>query len=139
MYYSPDGIGDAGFQELGVHFRAMWKELEQNREKWGCEHVMASNSRLNRYPLNLLVLGKTATFGGLTPDVKHTVLTLSYWKDLDSLNAFAQGPLHKAGWAWWNKSTKTLPHLGIMHEVYAAPKGNWENIYVNFRPFGMGK
>lgn len=26
-----------------------------------------------------------------------------------------------------------------MHEVYAAPRGQWENIYVNFRPFGMGE
>jgi len=26
-----------------------------------------------------------------------------------------------------------------MHEVYAAPKGHWENIYVDFPPFGMGE
>ena len=26
-----------------------------------------------------------------------------------------------------------------MHEVYAAPKGHWENIYNNFKPFGMGE
>ena len=31
------------------------------------------------------------------------------------------------------------PHLGIMHEVYAAPPGSWENISVNFAPFGMGE
>lgn len=30
-------------------------------------------------------------------------------------------------------------HLGIMHEVYAAPAGAWENINVNFVPFGMGE
>lgn len=34
-------------------------------------------------------------------------------------------------WSWWNRNTKTHPHLSIYHEVYHAPAGHWENIYVN--------
>lgn len=55
------------------------------------------------------------------------------------LHAFARGPAHQAGWTWFNKVTKTHPHLGMMHEVYAIPKGHWENIYKNITPFGMGE
>lgn len=58
---------------------------------------------------------------------------------MESLHAFAQGPAHRAGWNWWNRTVKQHPHIGIMHEVYAAPKGHWENIYVNCPPFGMGE
>ena len=64
---------------------------------------------------------------------------ISYWKDLASLQAFANGPTHRAGWDWWIGLGKKYPHIGIMHEVYAVPKHHWENIYVNFQPFGMGE
>jgi len=26
-----------------------------------------------------------------------------------------------------------------MHETYVVPAGNWETIYLNFTPFGLGK
>lgn len=58
---------------------------------------------------------------------------------MESLQAFAQGPAHRAGWDWWDRTLKQQPHLGIRHEVYAAPRGHWENVYVNFQPFGMGE
>jgi hypothetical protein len=31
----------------------------------------------------------------------------------------------------------SLPNLGIMHEIYDCPPGNFENVYINFRPFGL--
>lgn len=30
-----------------------------------------------------------------------------------------------------------LIDLGIMHEIYDCPAGNFENVYINFRPFGF--
>lgn len=66
------------------------------------------------------------------------VITLSYWKSMDHLHAFARGDAHRQGWDWWNKTVKEHDHLGIMHEVYAVPTSHWENIYVNMHPFGMG-
>lgn len=76
---------------------------------------------------------------GATPAASTTFITLSYWKNLASLHDFALSPTHRAGWDWWNRTIKDNGHIGIMHEVYAVPKGHWENIYVNFRPFGMGQ
>ena len=31
-----------------------------------------------------------------------------------------------------------VSHLGINHEIYAADPGQWENIYANFQPTGLG-
>lgn len=55
------------------------------------------------------------------------------------LHEFARGPAHQEGWRWFEKMTKTHAHLSFMHEVYAMPKGHWENVYRNFTPFGMGE
>lgn len=74
-----------------------------------------------------------ATAGG------NALVTISYWKDIEHLHAFAQGPTHRLGWDWWAAQNKKYPHLGIMHETYAVPKGAWENIYQNCHPLGMGE
>lgn len=68
-----------------------------------------------------------------------TRVVLSYWKSVEGLHAFVCGPAHREGWNWWNSTAHKHPHLGIMHEVYAAPPGAWENINVNFVPFGIGE
>lgn len=73
-----------------------------------------------------------ATAGG------NALVTISYWKDIEHLHAFAnQGAAHRLGWDWWAAENKKYPHIGIMHETYAVPKGAWENIYQNFQPIGM--
>ncbi|MCJ1392524.1 hypothetical protein MMC18_005392 [Xylographa bjoerkii] len=69
----------------------------------------------------------------------NAIITLSYWRSMANLHAFARGPAHRAGWEWFNKMTQSHPHLGMMHEVYAMPKGHWESVYKNFTPFGMGQ
>ena len=43
------------------------------------------------------------------------------------------------GWVGWEKGAgERFKQIGIMHETYEVPKGNWENVYHNFRPFGLG-
>lgn len=54
------------------------------------------------------------------------------------LHRFAHAPAHRAGWDWWNRTVKEHPYLSIMHEVYEAPAGAWESIYVNYKPIGLG-
>ena len=65
---------------------------------------------------------------------------ISYWRSIDDIHAFAHGPLHREAWQWWEKGIKQgkNAHLGINHEIYSADKGQWENIYVNFQPTGLG-
>ena len=64
--------------------------------------------------------------------------TISYWRTLEDLHAFAHGPVHREAWDWWAKTLKQHDYLGINHEIYSADKGQWENIYVNFQPTGLG-
>ena len=68
-----------------------------------------------------------------------TKISLSYWKSVEGLHAFALGPQHMEAWNWWNSTVKEHPHLGIMHEVYSAEPGAWENVNTNFIPFGLGE
>ena len=83
-------------------------------------------------------LGKTPALLAMEEDCNNTMVWISYWKSVDHLHAFAQGDVHRAGWDWWN-GNKKYPHIGIQHEMYYAPRGHWENIAYNFRPFGFGR
>ncbi|KAJ5786481.1 uncharacterized protein N7503_011693 [Penicillium pulvis] len=64
--------------------------------------------------------------------------TVFYLRDYDSLHRFAYGELHMNGVRYWNKITKSNPHLAIYHETYVVPRGNWEAIYINCKPTGLG-
>ena len=33
---------------------------------------------------------------------------------------------------------KDHDHIGLMHEVFEAPRGLWEGVYINFQPVDMG-
>jgi heme-degrading monooxygenase HmoA len=84
-------------------------------------------------------LGKTSKLMSSDEDCNNSVSWVTYWKDLASLQAFANGPLHSKGVQWYVKEvSKKYPHIGIFHEVYTVPKGHWETISVNMKPFGMG-
>jgi hypothetical protein len=67
------------------------------------------------------------------------MIWISYWKSVEHLEAFAQSDVHRVGLEMFNKGRKKNPHCGLLHEMYAVPKGHWETIYANFKPFGLGK
>lgn len=121
---------------MGGYLQNMWKDAEENRERWGCKYLAAFETAfLADFKIDL---GKAntmpiATAGG------NALVTISYWKDIEHLHAFAHGPTHRLAWDWWTAENKKYPHIGIMHETYAVPEGGWENIYQNFQPFGMGE
>lgn len=69
----------------------------------------------------------------------NQVMFATYFRTLEDVHAYAYSPLHREAWEWWNKITKSHPHLSIMHEVYQAPKKHWENIYINNHLTGIGQ
>lgn len=123
-----------GAEELTNYFRRMWHDLDKNREKWGCKF---SPMQGIHYVLKLdAVLGKTPTLVATEEDHTNTLVWISYWKSVEHLRAFALGDAHRAGWDWFNKtSEKKYPWIGIQYELYYAPRGHWENIAHNFKPF----
>ena len=74
-----------------------------------------------------------------SPENPDTFITLSYWRDIEALHAFALGPTHKVGRDWWSRTAKEHGHIGIVHELYAVPERHWETTYLNFRPLGKGQ
>jgi hypothetical protein len=62
---------------------------------------------------------------------------ISYWRSLEDLQAFALAEFHQKGLKWYMKG-KHLS-IGVMHETYVVPAGNWETIYHNTVPFGLGE
>jgi hypothetical protein len=122
----PNGRFSPGSKEMGTYFAKMWNDAEANREKYG-------------------FLGNTPAMvtedNGSRQDSKGTnMVYLSYWKTLEGLHKFAHGSVHMQGQLWWEKGAmETYKHLGVMHEVYEVPAGNWENVFHSFRPFGICK
>ncbi|KAI4158534.1 MAG: hypothetical protein L6R39_000512 [Caloplaca ligustica] len=116
----PKGRFAPGISEITDYFRNMWQDASRNKEKWG-------------------YLGKTPTLIATEEDCTNTMVWISYWRSLEDLHLFASGETHRSGWDWYNREQKRYPHIGIQHETYLAPKGHWENIAYNFRPFGIGK
>lgn len=109
-----------GFKTTGDFFRDMFVEIEADAAKWG-------------------YLGKSNPLIELNPSGTFTTMTVSYWASIEHLHAFAHGPSHREGWAWWDHYRQSHHDVGIYHETFFAPSGSWETIYENMHPMGMGK
>ena len=74
-------------------------------------------------------------------DAGSEIMTLCYFKSHEDLQAFAHSEHHRKVWDWWNglMKEKMAEHISIAHEVYAAPKGAWEGVYINHVPSMFGK
>ena len=82
-------------------------------------------------------LGSTSYLGN-SRTTKSELMTTFYFRSLADVEAFAHGPVHREGWNWWSATIKEHRHLAICHEVYEAPHGAWESVYVNYHATGMG-
>jgi hypothetical protein len=71
----------------------------------------------------------------------RTILVLQYWRSMDALLAYAKNRVaaHLPAWRAFNKLVGTNGDVGIWHETYRVRAGDYENIYVNMPPFGLGK
>jgi len=81
-------------------------------------------------------LGAELLRGGL-----RTLATLQYWRDFDSLEAYARARdrEHWPAWTAFNKAVGSNGSVGIFHETYVVPPGGSETIYANMPIFGLGR
>jgi len=115
----PLGMFAPGFKQLGDYFAKMIKDVERNAEQY--DYLGSSDWSAN---------GERAT--------GNESMTVMYFKSSEGVHAYAHGDLHREGWDWWNKNIAKHPHISIWHELYVAPAGHWENIYINGRPLLFG-
>ena len=66
---------------------------------------------------------------------------LQYWRDFDSLEAYARSRdrEHWPAWVDFNKRVGSDGTVGIFHETYAVDAGRHETIYANMPAWGLGK
>lgn len=109
MFYPP-------YQKLTDLAAAMFMDLEQNPVDYGFLGVSTYNSA-----------GDTT---------KPELTSIMYFRSMEHVHKFVASKSHRAGWDWWNHAK--VENITISHEVYDVPKGNWENVYVNAKPYGFG-
>ena len=69
------------------------------------------------------------------------LFTLQYWRDFDSLEAYARDRdrRHWPAWTAFNKAVGNNGSVGIFHETFAVEGGRYETIYGNMPAYGLGK
>lgn len=69
----------------------------------------------------------------------RTTVMITYWRSEDDLLAYAKGQKHLKAWKKFNKKIGNTDAVGVYHETYIVPKGNYESIYTNMPVYGLAK
>jgi Domain of unknown function (DUF4188) len=71
----------------------------------------------------------------------RTVIVLQYWRSVEELQAYAKNrdSAHLPAWAAFNRAVGKSGDVGVWHETYRTREGDYETVYVNMPPFGLGK
>ena len=66
---------------------------------------------------------------------------LQYWRSFEHLEQYAKdtSKQHRPAWAAFNRAVASNGDVGIWHETYRVRPGDYECIYNNMPPFGLGK
>ena len=71
----------------------------------------------------------------------RTLIFGQYWRDFRCLEAYARDrdQSHWPAWAAFYRRSNKGEAVGIFHETYCVTNGNYETVYGNMPPFGLGK
>lgn len=71
----------------------------------------------------------------------RTAVLIQYWESVEKLQQYASAKdgLHFPAWVAFNKRIKNSKAVGIYHETYKVQAGEYECIYHNMPPIGLGK
>jgi len=122
--------GEAVVFLIGMRFNKLWKV-----HKWF--PVLLAMPKMIRELEQKPELG----FLGYHLWVGRTTMVLQYWRSVERLNAYAKSRegAHLPAWAAFNRAIGRSGDVGVWHETYRIQEGNYETIYVNMPPFGLGK
>jgi hypothetical protein len=109
-----------------------WHPVRSLKDLGGQRSMMYMLKYLSEHPEKGL-LGYESTLPRLT--------VIQYWRSFEHLERFArdQDDPHLAPWrAYWRR-VGTSSRTGIWHETFLVRAGEYEAIYGNMPPFGLGK
>ncbi len=71
----------------------------------------------------------------------RTFLVVQYWRSFEQLTEYARRPdlAHLPAWNRFRKYVGDSGDVGIFHETYRVTDGQYETIYHNMPPFGLGR
>lgn len=115
---------------IGMRVNRWWKP-------WVWLRVAAAMPRMLRELAEnpaLGYLGGEQWFGRTTGMVQ-------YWRSSEALFAYAKqrDAAHLPAWRAFNRLVGTNGDVGVWHETYRIHPGDFESVYVNMLPFGLGK
>lgn len=68
------------------------------------------------------------------------VSLIQYWRSFEELERYArEGAKHLEAWRSFNRKVGTGGDVGIYHETYLVPEGQYECLYNNMPVFGLAK
>lgn len=115
---------------IGMRVNRWWKLWQWLRVTFAMPRML---KELYENP-ELGFLGAEQWFG-------RTTIMVQYWRSMDHLMKYAKSRSseHLPAWRAFNKLVGTGGDVGIWHETYRVRPGDYENVYVNMMPFGVGK
>ncbi len=115
---------------IGMRVNRWWKIRQWLRVVLGMGRMLRE---LNEHP-ELGFLGAESWLG-------RTTIMVSYWRSMEQLLAYAKSRNHEhlPAWRSFNKLVGTNGDVGIWHETYRTRAGDYESVYANMPPFGLGK
>jgi hypothetical protein len=68
------------------------------------------------------------------------VMVVQYWRSFEALEAYSRDrdAAHLPAWRAFSKAIGSNGDVGIWHETYVVKPGQYENIYNNMPPYGLG-
>ena len=94
-------------------------------------------------PRMLAELQRKPEFGLLGFETYGTLksVIVQYWRSWQHLENFARSKdaTHYPAWLWFNKNIASDGDVGIWHETYLVRAGEYEAVYNNMPPRGLGK
>jgi hypothetical protein len=68
-------------------------------------------------------------------------MVFQYWRSFEDLAVYAgnRDAEHLPAWREFNRRVGNSGDVGIWHETYRVPAGQYETIYVNMPRYGLGK
>ena len=115
-----------GYRPTGPRLVQMFRDLGGRR---GMMHMLKV---LSADPEKGLLGFEMSTFGGLI---------VQYWRSFEHLERFANDTAdpHVAAWRQYWARVGREPRSGIWHETFLVRAGEYEAVYANMPPFGLGK
>lgn len=115
---------------IGMRINDWWKV----HRWWPVAQAMPRMLKELQQQPELGLLGGSMWFG-------RTTILVQYWRSVDHLNAYAKrrDAQHLPAWSAFNKTVGLSGDVGVWHETYVVQPGQYENVYVNMPPFGLGE